>query len=691
MKRLRIFILVTSLASSMVLWSCSSEPNSEESKGESESGMAVEGEEEEMVNEPLVPNPLTAKKVEENPYMCDSENSVHSDNYNSDVTDAILPIGINSEVQFSLETESTNAPPSVFYDAYNNAYAPYQSIGIAIRDLDSEEIKTLGSFLPTTDDDHPYAIQQSYSFIDNNNHIVAPTTDNRVIMLKTVDENGTILPKFEKVLDINVGAVAEQILGKEIDQTLMSIVFDYGGNLWFTTGGFRVYPEREESGMIGYISRKGIDDTLNGVPVDLQSEVHIYETELGEGTENGISSAKEGAVILTNQACYLMKANDGVEAVWRVPYESNGENSGSEELATVGGGLSWGSGTSPALSEKYVFFGDNLDPVNLHCVELETGELIDTLPVIDELPEDMPVSVDNAAIAYEQEDGDVSVVLCNWFGASNPGLADPNSDPSVQSYDNLYNPDWIQNGNEAIMPGIERADLVEDEKELVSVWSRDDLRSTAMFKLSTATGYLYGYAQDMETSMWQYVILDFDTGETVYSYDVSTIDAYNNMAVGMYSDPQSNALYCPTGNFELLRMQDRFAYITDSPYRPINLDDMGRSVVSDMEFEEAGGEGEVASWQYNVLVKNSVDKESNTSITLLMNGLSGSIEELQMYAYDKNHNYVMMPDNSWSINTEEETLKKETVYEVEIIVQDNGELDQNQEAKSVEVSVVFAK
>ncbi len=691
MKRLPIYLIILSLASSMVFWSCSSEPNSDVVEKESESSTTFNEEATKMQVDALVPNSLMPKNIEKNPYMCDSENSVHSDNYNSDVTDAILPIGINSEVQYSFETESTNAPPSVFYDAYNNAYAPYQSIGIAIRDLDSEEIKTLGSFLPTTDDDHPYAIQQSYSFIDNNNNIVAPTTDNRVIMLKTVDENGTILPKFEKILDINVGVIATQILGKEINQTLMSIVFDYEGNLWFTTGGFRVYPERNESGMIGYISRKAIDDTLNGISVDLQSEVHAYETELGEGTENGISSVKEGAVILTNQACYLMKANNGVEAVWKVPYESNGANSGGEEMATVGGGLSWGSGTSPALSEKYAFFCDNLDPINLYCVELATGKLIDTMPVIDELPENMPVSIDNAAISYEQENGDISVVLCNWFGASNPGLADPNSDPSVQSYENLYNPDWIHNGNEAIMPGIERADLNEENQELVSVWNRDDLRSTAMFKLSTATGYLYGYAQDIATAMWQYVILDFETGETVYSYDVSTLSAYNNMAVGMYSDPQSNALYCPTGNFELLRMQDRFAYITDSPYRPIDLDDMGRNVVSDMKFEAEGGEGEVSSWQYNVLVLNSVDKESNTSITLLMNGLSGSLEDLQMYGYDKNQNYAVMADSSWSIDTEDKSLQEETVYEVEIVVQDNGVFDKAQEDNIVDVSILFAR
>ena len=50
--------------------------------------------------------------------------------------------------------------------------------------------------------------------------------------------------EFEKVLDIDIKAAAEEITGKTLDQNLLSVVFDYEGNLWFATGGFRIYPER---------------------------------------------------------------------------------------------------------------------------------------------------------------------------------------------------------------------------------------------------------------------------------------------------------------------------------------------------------------------------------------------------------------------------------------------------------------
>ena len=61
----------------------------------------------------------------------------------------------------------------------------------------------------------------------------------------------------------------------------------------------------------------------------------------------------------------------------------------------------------------------------------------------------------------------------------------------------------------------------------------------------------------------QYIILDFETGETVFSMDVASKPMYNNMAIGMYAGNSGNALYCPTGYLELLRLQDRFVYLPE--------------------------------------------------------------------------------------------------------------------------------
>lgn len=54
-------------------------------------------------------------------------------------------------------------------------------------------------------------------------------------MLRATEEDGSVIPEFEKVLDIDIKAAAEAALGKELTQNLLSVVFDYDGNLWFAT------------------------------------------------------------------------------------------------------------------------------------------------------------------------------------------------------------------------------------------------------------------------------------------------------------------------------------------------------------------------------------------------------------------------------------------------------------------------
>ncbi len=174
-------------------------------------------------------------------------------------------------------------------------------------------------------------------------------------------------------------------------------------------------------------------------------------------------------------------------------------------------------------------------------------------------------------------------------------------------------------GNET----IERVDTVKTDSgyEMKSIWSRNDLSDTSILKLSTATGYIYGYVQDLESGMWQYIILDFATGETVFTMDVSNKYGYNNMAIGMYAGNSGNALYCPTGYLELLCLQDRFVYLPEMPYRKVDLDKAARNVLTQEQFEQDGGDGTVASWRNTVTVENV---HPNTTVSFRMNNLSGS-------------------------------------------------------------------
>ena len=634
---------------------------------------------------------LTQKVIDENPYMAASDSNIHHDCYNTDSTDEVLPVGIYSEINVSYEKTNANASPAIFFDSYGHAVVPLLG-GLAIRDINAEETQTLGYFSPKQHDNGDYLIQSSYSFVDESNRLVCPTNDNRVLMLKATDEEGNVLPEFEKVLDIDIKAAAEAALGKTLDQNLLSVVFDYEGNLWFATGGFRIYPDRKQQGTFGYVSRAAIDKILNGEDVDLSDAVFVYELEPGEGAENGIAASKEGAVILTNLKCYLLQADNGVKKVWETSYKSVGAKESKEGDETTGGGLAWGGGCSPSLTKDLVMFTDNQDPVNLIAVDMKTGEQVASMPVIDELPEGTQVSVENSAIVYDDGEGTVSTIVCNWFGAGSAKLGEADNDSSIQSYENIYDVGWLRQGNKMITPGVERVDTIktEDGYEMKSIWCRSDLSDTSMMKLSTATGYIYGYVQNLETGMWQYIMLDFETGETVFTMDISDKPGYNNMAIGMYAGNSGNSLYCPTGYLELLRLQDRFVYLPEMPYRKVDLDQAMRNVLSQEKFEADGGQEEVEGWLNTITIENV---HPNTTVAIRMKGISGETGSMKLYAYGADGTLKEVPAEKWHIQTEDgetpDTLSEDVLYEVHMTVEDGGDFDLSETEKEIKISAVL--
>ena len=122
----------------------------------------------------------------------------------------------------------------------------------------------------------------------------------------------------------------------------------------------------------------------------------------------------------------------------RQPYESAGAKVSGEGDKTTGGGLAWGGGFSPTLTPNLVLFTDNQDTVNLLALDMKTGEVVASAPVLDDLPEGYQVDVANSAIVYDDGNGIVSTIVCNWFGAGNAGLA--------VSYTHLdvYKRQWLQ-------------------------------------------------------------------------------------------------------------------------------------------------------------------------------------------------------------------------------------------------------
>lgn len=591
----------------------------------------------------LVPRPMAPKEVAVNPYMADSDNAIHNDIYATDVTDAVAPLGIGSQLSTSVETQNIQAPSAAFYDSKGNAVTPFLG-GIAIVTMDGEQVEHLGSFVPSRDDGGGYSFQISYAFVDSKDNVVAPTSDGRILVLRTMDEVGNILPVFEKVMDIDLMAQAE------------------------------AQQEAEDN-------------------VSLANNIFFYPLEPGEGAENGIAANEDGAVILTNLACYMLTAEDGVQVSWRTPYESNGANDAEAGSGYTGGGLAWGSGTSPTLTNDLVIFTDNLDPIHLIALSSETGEIVAQTPILNELGEDTPVSVENSILVYASGDGSASVIVANWFGAGNAGLAEPDADSSIQSYENIYDANWTAYGNAYIAPGVERVDFIQTDQgyEAKKIWSRADIHETAMIKLSTATGYLYGYWQDLDSGMWVYDVLDFATGQTVLQQEVSSLAGYNNMAVGLIVDPDGNGIYCPTNTMEMVCWQDDFAYLPDSPAKQIPPQDQARS---SLYGQELSGAWTAASYLMTVTVDNVREEDT---LALRLNGLTASPQDYVLLYQDQNGALQEVPV-SWSLCAAggeevvgDQVLSEDTLYEVRFSIDDGSQMDLSDQEYQGVFSVMLAK
>ena len=164
------------------------------------------------------------------------------------------------------------------------------------------------------------------------------------------------------------------------------------------------------------------------------------------------------------------------------------------------------------------------------------------------------------------------------------------------------------------------------------------------------------------------------------------------MKFGMYAGNSGNALYCPTGYLELLRLQDRFVYLPEMPYREVDPDKAARNLLSREKFEQGGGEGTVASWCNTATIRNV---HPNTTVAFRMNNLSGSTSDLMLDAYGTDGKLQQVASEMWKITDETgEAVTELTdgmLYELRVTIADGGDFDLSEAEKEIKLSVVLGK
>lgn len=137
---------------------------------------------------------------------------------------------------------------------------------------------------------------------------------------------------------------------------------------------------------------------------------------------------------------------------------------------------------------------------------------------------------------------------------------------------------------------------------------------------------------------------------------------------------------------------DEVAYLPEMPYREVDLDKAARNVLTQEQFEQAGGEGTVASWRNTVTVENV---HPNTTVSFRMNNLSGGAAVLKLYAYGADGKLAEVSKELWTITDEAgtgvDTLADGTLYELRVSVADGGAFDLSEAEKEIKISVVLAK
>ncbi len=258
--------------------------------------------------------------------------------------------------------------------------------------------------------------------------------------------------------------------------TVTSVAPDYGGGVWFATGGGTV----------------GLVDTGTG-------STRTLALGDGERVSNSISTAPVGMTVATDHAVYLLDAGpDGrPEVRWRLAYDRG--------PARKPGQLSWGTGSTPTFfgptdGADYVAVVDNADP-QVHLVVVratgpDAGRQV-CAPVV--LARGGPGS-ENSPIGAGS-----SVVVAGTYGYVYPRLPE-DAGPSRPA-------------TAPFTGGMTRVDVAPDGAGCEVIWDTDT-RSAAVPRLSTADGTITTITRPTGAARYSYAVVDADTGELLAEQDL---------------------------------------------------------------------------------------------------------------------------------------------------------------------------
>ncbi len=433
---------------------------------------------------PAAPRPLPPKSVRQHPLLS-VVSSIHSDSYNSDVDDFAGPLGINPTVR----TRFIGMCAIIMFDNEGMIKAVCldpEVIGLGIAAIDPATMKVINRYAIPIDfnrvlqggqGDQGVSVNGAYFHIDNRGRALVGTQDNFFLELE-LREDAEKKQRWDVVRSIDLNPHLSE------GDFLIDTQYDWSGNVWFASS----------NGAVGYIN--GRDLSVRKIQLD------------SEFIENGIAVSEDGVFVLTSEAAYRFEINEASLAprhTWRVAYDRG--------TVTKPGTFALGSGATPTLlGDDLITFTDNADSqVNLLVLRRARDVEGDRLVCKVLLFEPGKSAVDVSMIGYNN-----SIVV-----------------------ENIYNAGSFLADYRDLAPGLTRVDVRDDRSGCDLVWT-SNIRSTTVPKLSTKTGLIYTYTQDLylpePVDAWYLTAVSFETGQVVYRVLTGTgklkANAFGGIAIG---------------------------------------------------------------------------------------------------------------------------------------------------------------
>ena len=352
----------------------------------------------------------------------------------------------------------------------------------------------------------------AYMALNQHTHQIAITSKQGHMYV--VQKEGDIKhPSFALRRNIDLGS---GILKK--GETLLNSMFDSDGNIWFTTGGLRAqagFPEApgdpvQNSSTIGYIEPNGAIHTYHLPDQMIENGIAI------SGTNVFCVTGPSGNADKANAIGYLFSFSPGpgneITTNWQVQYDSGS--------ARKPGAWCRGSGSTPVLlGNEFVAITDNADE-QLHVLVYHQtavcGQLLCSMPVFK------PGAGNNdVGILVNEESGVFGLGVFNNFNAT---------PLYVPEKDSINGKNW--NDLSEIAAETVRLNVSVDGTTWGLAWETPICIPSVPI-LSTQTGLLYGYTQNMTESAegkyeWYAVALDWRTGKEAWRVRTGAGGTFND-------------------------------------------------------------------------------------------------------------------------------------------------------------------